>query len=210
VSRLVQGRSNSRPLAPRELDAMFLLLVVAGNETTRSALALGIQAFAEHPDQWDRARAVGLDGLPAVVEEVLRFTTLLHHFRRTATRDVELRGRQIAAQDKVVVWFTAANRDEEVFDEPDQFDVTRHPNPHVAFGRGGPHRCIGEHLARLEIRVAIEELLRRTERIEVTGKPERVRSNFTNSLKSLPVRVVGARSSSRRERAKPTGRPDQR
>jgi len=94
----------------------------------------------------------------------------------------------------VVVWFTSANRDEEVYADPDAFDVTRDPNPHVAFGRGGPHRCIGEHLARLEIRIVLEQLLARTERFEVVGSPRRVRSNFSNALTSLPVRVVGARS----------------
>jgi cytochrome P450 len=111
----------------------------------------------------------------------------LHHFRRTATRDVVLHDTQIAEGDKVVVWFTAANRDDAVFDRPDELDVTRASNPHTSFGRGGPHRCIGEHLARLEIAVTLDELRRRVGRIEVVGEPVRVRSNFTNALRVLPV-----------------------
>jgi len=194
MSRLVRSDNSGPALVGKELDAMFLLLVVAGNETTRSALALGLQAFVENPEQWDAVRRGDARGLDSAVEEVLRFTTPLHHFRRTATRDTVLGGTSITEGDKVVVWFTSANRDEEVYADPDAFDVTRDPNPHVAFGRGGPHRCIGEHLARLEIRIVLEQLLARTERFEVVGSPRRVRSNFSNALTSLPVRVVGARS----------------
>ena len=187
VSHLVHGRAGAPPLRDRDFDAMFLLLVVAGNETTRSALALGIQAFAEHPAAWERVRESGGHELPLAVEELLRYTTPLHHFRRTATRDVVLHDTQIAEGDKVVVWFTAANRDDAVFDRPDELDVTRASNPHTSFGRGGPHRCIGEHLARLEIAVTLDELRRRVGRIEVVGEPVRVRSNFTNALRVLPV-----------------------
>ena len=167
---------------------MCLLLVVAGNETTRAALSLGLEALAAHPGQWELL-AAGAD-LDTAVEEILRWTTPLHHFRRTATRDTVLRGQRISAGDKVVVWYTSANRDEAAFADPYAFDVTRDPNPHVAFGRAGPHRCLGEHLARLEIRIVLAELLRRAARLEVTGPPRRIRSNFTNGLKSLPLRLI--------------------
>ncbi|MFD4504659.1 cytochrome P450 [Streptomyces sp. NPDC058457] len=187
VTRLAQARIDELPLSEQEFQAMFLLLLVAGNETTRSALSLGIQAFLDHPGQWELLLA-GAD-LGAAVEEVLRWTTPLHHFRRTATRDTELRGRRIRAGEKVVVWYTSANRDEEVFADPYRFDVTRDPNPHIAFGRGGPHRCLGEHLARGEIRVVFEELLAHRVTLHADGPARRVRSNFTNGLKSLPVRV---------------------
>jgi len=198
VTALVQGRAPGTPrLAGAEFDAMFLLLVVAGNETTRSALALGLQAFAEYPDQWDllaaRVEAGDPEAIAAAAEEVLRWTTPLHHFRRTATRDTELAGQVIAAEDKVVVWYPSANRDGTVFTDPDRFDVTRTPNQHVSFGRGGPHRCLGEHLARLEIQVVLEELLPRVVRFEVAGPVRRVRSNFVHGLKSLPLRAVPRR-----------------
>jgi len=194
VSHLVNGARGRDRLVGRDFDAMFLLLVVAGNETTRSALALGLDAFLDHPDQWARLqRRYAEDGeqaLVAATEEVLRWTTPLHHFRRTATRDTVLRGRPIAAGDKVVIWFPSGNRDEAVFERPEEFDVTRDPNPHLAFGRGGPHRCIGEHLARLEVQLTLEELLRRVHRLERTGRPRRVRSNFVHGLKSLPVHAL--------------------
>ena len=190
LTKLVSARVNGSPLPQREIDAMFLLLIVAGNETTRSALSLGIQMFLANPDRWEQARGLDGAGLDRAVEELLRWTTPLHHFRRTATRDVELRGRQIRAGDKVVVWYSSANRDDEVFTEPDAVDLGRDPNPHVTFGRGGPHRCLGEHLARLELRVVLTELLGRAERLEPAGPARRIRSNFTNGLKSLPVHAV--------------------
>jgi len=187
LARLASEQIGGEALSQADYDAMFLLLIVAGNETTRSALALGIEALARHPDQWLRLR-VGAD-LDAATEEILRWTTPLHHFRRTATRDVVLRGRAIRAGDKVVVWYTSANRDEDVFPDPYRFDVTRNPNPQISFGLGGPHRCLGEHLARLEIKTVLAELLSRVSRLELAGPPRRIRSNFTNGLKVLPVRV---------------------
>jgi len=177
-----------QPLSQREYDAMCLLLVVAGNETTRSALSLGVEALAAHPAQWERLKG-GAD-LSTATEEILRWTTPLHHFRRTATCDAALRGKSIRKGDKVVVWYTSANRDDEIFRDPYVFDVTRSPNVHVAFGRAGPHRCLGEHLARLEIRIVLEELLMRVDLLELAGQPRRIRSNFTNGLKSLPIRMT--------------------
>jgi cytochrome P450 len=188
ATALATAATDGSPLSESEFEAMFLLLIVAGNETTRSALSLGIQAFIEHPDQWDRLLQ-GAD-LDLAVEEVLRWTTPLHHFRRTATRPVELRGTPIERGDKVLVWYTSANRDELVFADPYAFDVTRDPNPQIAFGRGGPHRCLGEHLARLEIRTVLTQLVERGVRLDQTGPARRIRSNFTNGLKSLPVTVA--------------------
>lgn len=193
LARLADARTGTEALSQADYDAMFLLLVVAGNETTRSALALGIEALARHPEQWLRLRG-GAD-LDAATEEILRWSTPLHHFRRTATRDGVLRGRTIRAGDKVVVWYTSANRDEDVFPDPYRFDVARNPNPQISFGLGGPHRCLGEHLARLEIKTVVAELLSRISRLELAGPPRRIRSNFTNGLKSLPVRVEPVQAS---------------
>jgi cytochrome P450 len=189
VTALVQATVGNQLLETREIDAMFLLLVVAGNETTRQAIALGVQALIDHPDQI--ALLPGLDepGWRTAVEELLRWATPLHHFRRTATRDVELHGKDIWAGQKVVVWYTSANRDESVFEDPYRLDLHRSPNPHTTFGRGGPHHCLGEHLARMELRVLLEELLPVLPRLEGDGHPVRIRSNFTNGLKRFPVRV---------------------
>jgi cytochrome P450 len=189
VSELVQATLGGEPLDTREIDAMFLLLVVAGNETTRQAIALGVQALLEHPDQIALLADLDDAGWRTAVEELLRWTTPLHHFRRTTTRDVELHGKELAAGDKVVVWYTSANRDENVFEDPYQLDLRRSPNPHTTFGRGGPHHCLGEHLARLELRVLLEELRTVLPRLETDGEAVRIRSNFTNGLKRFRVRV---------------------
>jgi cytochrome P450 len=190
VSQLVHGLNGRQPLTGRDFDAMFLLLVVAGNETTRSAMSLGLDAFLDHPDQWTRLKSLPPAATAVATEEVLRWTTPLNHFRRTATTDTELCGQQIAAGDKVVIWYPSGNRDESVFVAADHFDVTRDPNPQLSFGRGGPHRCIGEHLARLEVQITLEELLRRVDHFDRAGAPRRVRSNFVHGLKSLPVAAV--------------------
>jgi cytochrome P450 len=122
-------------------------------------------------------------------EEMLRWATPVHHFRRTATHDIELNGAQISEGDKVTTWFVSGNRDEEAFDDPHRFDVGRSPNKHMAFGPGGIHLCMGAHLARMEVRIVFEELLRRSVSIDLLGPPERLRSNFFNGVKRLPVRV---------------------
>jgi cytochrome P450 len=189
VTELVRATLGGQPLETREIDAMFLLLVVAGNETTRQAIALGVQALIHHPEQLAVLADLDNSGWRLAVEELLRWTTPLHHFRRTATRNVELRGQTIAAGDKVVVWYTSANRDDAVFDRPYRLDLHRQPNPHTTFGRGGPHHCLGEHLARMELRVLLEEIREVLPRIETDGEAIRIRSNFTNGLKRLPVRV---------------------
>jgi cytochrome P450 len=145
-------------------------------------------ALAEHPDQM-RLLQDEPELIPRAAEEILRWATPVMHFRRTATRDVELRGQRIKAGDKVVTWYISANRDEEVFPDPYRFDVTRTPNDHVTFGPGGPHFCLGAHLARLETKILFQELLPRLRSIEFVGPVERIRSDFVNGIKRMPVRV---------------------
>lgn len=191
VSKLVNGvPADGQSLTATEFDNYFLLLVVAGNETTRHTISHSMLALIQHQDQLRKLqRDPSL--IPAAVEEFLRWASPVYHFRRTATRDVELHGKTIREGDKVVMWFAAGNRDPEVFDEPYAFDVTRYPNDHVTFGKGSPHFCLGNNLARLEIRLMFETLLPRLNGIELAGDVRRVRSNFVNGIKSLPVRVLG-------------------
>jgi cytochrome P450 len=176
------------PLTQREFDVYFVLLATAGNETTRHTITLGLLALLEFPDELARLRDDPSLGKTAA-DEMLRWATPVHHFRRTARVDTELAETEIKAGDKVTTWFVSGNRDETVFEEPDRFDVGRSPNPHMAFGPGGIHHCMGAHLAKMEIRIAFEELLARTDAIELAGSPERLRSNFFNGIKRLPVRV---------------------
>jgi cytochrome P450 len=192
VSKLVHAEIDGERLSEREFDTMFLLLVVAGNETTRQAIAHGMLALAEHRDQWDRLREDPELVWTAGADEILRWSSPVLHFRRTATRDVELRGQTIRAGEKVVVWYVSANFDEEVFEDPLRFDVGRRPNAHVTFGGGGPHYCLGAHLAKLEVQVMFDLLLPRLAGLELLGPPERMRTNFTNALKRMPVRVETA------------------
>jgi cytochrome P450 len=177
------------PLSQREFDVYFVLLATAGNETTRHTITHGLLGLLEHPDQMQRLRDDPELYKPAA-EEMLRWATPVHHFRRTTTRETELAGTTIPAGAKVTTWFVSGNRDEDVFEAPDTFDVGRSPNKHMAFGPGGIHHCMGAHLARMEVRIAFEELLKRVRRIELAGEPERLRSNFFNGIKRLPVRVT--------------------
>jgi cytochrome P450 len=177
------------PLTQQEFDVYFVLLATAGNETTRHTITHGLLGLLEHPDELARLRDDPTLGKSAA-EEMLRWATPVHHFRRTAAVDTELAGTEIKAGDKVTTWFVSGNRDESVFEDPYRFDVGRSPNPHMAFGPGGIHHCMGAHLAKMEVRIAFEELLVRTDRIELTGPPERLRSNFFNGIKRLPVRVT--------------------
>jgi cytochrome P450 len=188
VTKLINAEVEGQRLTEQEFDNFFCLLAVAGNETTRHAISHGMLALMEHRDQWDRLRR-DPSLMPLATEEILRWASPTMHFRRTATRDVELGGKEIREGDKVVVWFISGNRDEEVFPDPFRFDVGRDPNPQMAFGSGGPHICLGAHLARLEVRVMFEELLPRLADIELTGPVVRLRSNFINGIKHMPVRV---------------------
>jgi cytochrome P450 len=176
------------PLNQREFDVYFVLLAAAGNETTRHTITHGLLGLLEHPDELERLRR-DPELFPSAAEEILRWATPVHHFRRTTTQDTELAGTSIPAGAKVTTWFVSGNRDETVFEDPDRFDVGRSPNKHMAFGPGGIHHCMGAHLARMEVRIAFEELLKRVRAIEATGPAERLRSNFFNGVKRLPVRV---------------------
>jgi cytochrome P450 len=171
-----------------DFGSFFVQLVTAGNDTTKAMMSAGVHELMRHPDQVAALRDdPGL--VPDAVEEMLRYCNPLHYFRRTATADTELGGRRVRAGDKVALVYTSANRDEAVFDDPQAFDVRRSPNPHVSFGIG-THFCLGAHLARLEARVFVEELLAAFAAIEPAGEPARVRSNLANAYKRLPVRLV--------------------
>ena len=187
VTRLLQPNDEGEALTSDEFDLFFLLLTVAGNETTRNAAAGGMLALFEHPEQWQRLlEDPGL--IPTAAEEIVRWVSPVNMFRRTATQDTELGGKQIAAGDKIVVFYSSANRDESVFALPDQFDVARDPNPHVGFGGGGPHFCLGRHLAAMELRILLQALTERMPDIRLDSEPSRLRSNFINGIKHMPVR----------------------
>ncbi|HEX4984397.1 MAG TPA: cytochrome P450, partial [Ilumatobacteraceae bacterium] len=187
MSTIVHARlDDGEMLTDRELTAFFALLFPAGAETTRSAIAGGIKAFVEHPDQYERLRDDPAL-IATAVDEIVRWTTPSVYKRRTASRDVELAGTTIRAGDKVTVWEMSANRDETVFEAPFVFDVGRHPNPHIGFGFG-IHYCLGASLARLELRVALEELVDHFESFEAAGPHEWAPNNRLFGLKHLPVR----------------------
>jgi cholest-4-en-3-one 26-monooxygenase len=188
VTVLVNASVDGVQLTEMEFDGFFLLLAVAGNETTRNLVSGGMLALFEHPEQ--RQRLVADPLLTASgVEEMLRWVTPVMNFRRTATRDTVLRGTKIKEGDKVVMYYPAANRDEGAFPNADRFDVGRSPNEHLAFGTG-EHFCLGASLARLEIRVLFEELLARFPDMELAGDVRRLRSNFINGYKEIPVRFT--------------------
>jgi cytochrome P450 len=188
IQALVTAQGEGK-LNDREYHNYFSLLMIAGNETTRHTISAGMLALLDDPDQLrllrDEPERIGV-----AVEEILRWATPVLHFRRTATRDVELRGQEISEGDKVVTWYISANRDENMFTDAESFDVTRQPNEQVTFGPGGPHFCLGAHLARLETKVLFEELLPRIASIELAGPVERIRSNFVNGIKRMPVRIT--------------------
>lgn len=190
VSVLMQAEVDGDRLTEMEFDSFFLLLAVAGNETTRNLISGGMRALIEHPEE--RAKLAADPSLiPTGIEELLRWVSPLIHFRRTATRDVQMHGTLIRENDKVVIFYPSANRDERKFVNPERFDVTRSPNEHLAFGIG-EHFCLGASLARLEIRLIFEELLRRLPDLEFAGPVRRLRSNFINGIKAMPVRRASA------------------
>jgi cholest-4-en-3-one 26-monooxygenase len=191
MSVLTNVEVEGERLSDLELELFFLLLTVAGNETTRNLMSGAMHAFFEHPEQWQRLVA-DRSLLPGAVEEMLRFVTPVMNFRRTVMVDAELSGTKMAAGDKVVFFHASANRDEDVFDDPDTFDVTRDPNPHIAFGGGGPHFCLGANLARMEIRVMFEHVLERLPDIRQAGDVQRLQSQFINGVKHLPIAFTPA------------------
>jgi cytochrome P450 len=193
ISHLLAPTKDGKQLTQQEFKNFFVLLVGAGNDTTRYTMAHGLQALADNPSQLARLQAaIGTDEalVASAVEEILRWASVTMHFRRTATRDVSLGGRAIKAGEKVLIWFTSANYDDTVFDDPYAFNIDRTPNNHVAFGLMSPHLCLGAQLARLEIRVLLEELLPRIRSIEVTGPVDRLRSNFIRGIKHLPMTIT--------------------
>jgi len=191
VSVLMTAEVDGEKLSELEFDMFFVLLAVAGNETTRNLISGGMLTLIEHPAE--RGRLLADPALvPSAVEEMLRWVSPVMHFRRTATRDVELHGQHIREGDKVTVWYGSGNRDETIFPHADRFDVGRSPNDHLAFGFG-PHFCLGAHLARLEIRLMFEELLRRMPDVRLAGPVERLRSNFIHGIKRMPVEFTPSR-----------------
>jgi cholest-4-en-3-one 26-monooxygenase len=186
-SSLVNGEFAGVPLDRLRLGMNFFLLIIAGNETTRNALSGGVQALCDHPEQLDRLRADPAL-LPQAIEEMLRWVTPVMQFRRTATRDTRVGDQQVRKGDKLVMYYGAANRDPRVFENPEGFDIGRKPNPHIAFGTG-THFCVGSHMARLEMRVTLEEFLARFPSFDLLGAPERLHSNFISGIKRMPMRL---------------------
>jgi cytochrome P450 len=187
-SSIVHGELQGRPLTRLMIQVNFFLLIIAGNETTRNALSGGIQALCQHPVQFDRLRR-DPSLLPQAIEEMLRWVSPVMQFRRTALRDTKVGDQEIRKGEKVVMYYGAANRDPSVFESPEVFDITRKPNPHLAFGVG-THFCMGSHIARLEMRVTLEEFLRRFPNVSLAGPPGRLESNFISGITRLPVRLV--------------------
>ncbi|OBI89915.1 cytochrome P450 [Mycobacterium asiaticum] len=185
LSALLAAEVDGEKLNRDQLNEFFLLLAIAGNETTRNTLSHGILALSQHPEQ-QALLSADRDAVKPAVEELLRWATPVMHFRRTVTRDVDIRGQRIPAGDWVLMHYLSANRDEEVFEEADQFDVTRTDAGHAAFGGGGVHFCLGAQLARLELRVLLEELYPNVPGLTVTGPPDRLRSSFFHGIKRLP------------------------
>ena len=186
ATKLVQAEVDGERLSEFEFALFFMLLSVAGNETTRNAISHGMHAFFGHPDQWQRLIA-DRSLLDTMADEIVRWSHPVMQFRRTAMADTELGGKQIRRGDKVIIYYSSANRDEEVFPEPYTFDIGRDPNPHIGFGGGGPHFCLGTHLAKLEMKVMFDVLADRLPDITLAGDVKRLRSHFINGIKEMPV-----------------------
>ncbi len=186
VTVLLSATVDGDALTEVEFDLFFLLLAVAGNETTRGATTNGMFAFVEHPDEWQRLQR-SPELIDSAVDEILRWSSPLRYMARTATHDVEIRGTAIAAGDKVVLWYASANFDDAQFPDPDRFDIGRSPNEHLAFGGGGHHFCLGASLARLELRALFAELTRRFEAFTLDAEPTRMRNSFANAITAMPV-----------------------
>ena len=186
ATALVNAELDGHKLSESDFNFFFLLLSIAGNETTRTVTTNGMHALIEHPGQLRDLRN-DLSLLPTAIEEILRFAPAVHTFRRTATAGTEMRGQRIRENDKVLIWYPSANRDEEVFDNPDAFDIHRDPNEHIAFGIG-EHFCLGANLARLELNEVFRGIITRLQDIELVARPRRLRSTFINGVKEMRVR----------------------
>jgi cholest-4-en-3-one 26-monooxygenase len=187
VTELLAAEIDGDGLTDTEFGAFFVLLVAAGIETTKGAIAGGMNAFLQHPAEYDKLVQHPDALIGPATEEILRWTSPITYFRRNVTRDIELRGHRLAAGDKVSIWYPSANRDEEVFGDPFRFDIERTPNEHVAFGGGGPHFCLGAALARVEIRLLFEQLARRVPAPTAVADPDHLRSNLIGGIKHLVV-----------------------
>jgi hypothetical protein len=190
LTALLEPTTDGESLDDLALKNFFTLMVAAGNDTTRYSMTGGLLALIERPELFAAIPTMTVEQRKGLVEEILRWTTVTMHFRRTLVADVELGGKRLKAGDKVVLWYASANYDNDHFESPDEFRADRSPNDHVAFGLHSPHLCIGAHLARLEMRVLFEEIANRWERVELVGEPERLRSNFIGGIKNLPIRVT--------------------
>lgn len=188
ITKLLQADVDGDSLTVDQFDQFFLLLAVAGNETTRNAITHGMQAFFDHPDQWEKFKTDR--PLEAAVEEIIRWATPVVVFQRTAMSDTVLGGQQIRAGDRVAIFYPSGNRDTAAIADPDVFDITRENNEHVAFGGGGPHFCLGANLARAEIGILFEAIADRMPDIAPLGPPDRLRSSFIHGIKRLPVRYA--------------------
>ena len=186
MSVLTEVEIEGDKLSELELELFFLLLTVAGNETTRNLISGAMHAFFQNPGQWAQLVA-DRSLIRSATEEMLRFVTPVMNFRRQTTMPVEIRGQKIGENEKVVFFHISANRDELAFENPQTFDITRNPNPHMAFGGGGPHFCLGANLARMEIRVMFEHMLERMPDIRLDGEVQRLQSAFINGVKHIPV-----------------------
>ena len=190
ISRIMAPTRDGEPLSDHEFKNFFTLLVAAGNDTTRYTMTGSLDILLDRPDLIDYLRDADAEQWRMATDELLRLTTVTTHFRRTATADVELRDAKISAGDRVVMYYTAGNRDERQFTDPDAVDLARSPNDHVSFGRGGPHFCLGAWLARMELRVTLQEFFARVNSVERDGPQDRLRSNFICGIKHLPIAVT--------------------
>ncbi|HWE55101.1 MAG TPA: cytochrome P450 [Acidimicrobiales bacterium] len=195
ISKLLSADIDGDQLSEMDFNLFFLLLAVAGNETTRNSISHGMNAFLENPDQYTKL-VEQPELMDSAIEEILRWASPVMYFRRNVTEDIDYKGNQLKAGDKVSIWYVSANRDEDVFDDPFTFDITRSPNEHIAFGGGGPHHCLGANLARMEMRLFFEELTRRVPSVKSIGEVSRLRSNFIGGIKHLPVRFTAGRAMS--------------